>query len=113
MDIMVGQVALGVYAALLIGGGYIGYAKAGSRSSLLSGIFSGGITIVALVISVGQPTIGFWIAAVLAVMMLAFFVARLMKTRKFMPSGVMALTSLVVAAMLIYLAAQPKGVGPG
>lgn len=112
MDPILGEVALGVYAALLGGGGVMGYRKAGSRSSLFAGLGSAGMAVGSLLVALYQPTIGFWLGAVLAVMMLGLFTARLLKTRKVMPSGMLAFLSLCMAVLLIVLAAQPTGLGP-
>jgi uncharacterized membrane protein (UPF0136 family) len=96
---LIGQVALGIYGVLLITGGIVGYLKAGSLPSVIAGTISGLFAFGALGAST-QGILGFQIGAGLAALMLVVFDIRFYKTRKFMPSGLLAATSLVVLTLL-------------
>ncbi|HEV3166841.1 MAG TPA: TMEM14 family protein [Isosphaeraceae bacterium] len=108
MDPILGQIALGIYALLLACGGVMGYVKAGSKPSLVAGLASACLAILSLVVAAFQPTLGLGLGAVLALLLLAIFGARFLKSRKFMPSGLLLVVSLVMVALLIVLASQTK-----
>src|SRR5256885_999387 len=97
-----GQIALVVYAVLLAVGGVIGYTKAASRPSLIAGLASALAAIAALVLSFQSTSLGMGLGSALAVFLFLFFGYRFaMKTRKFMPSGLLAVVSLIVLAVAI------------
>ncbi len=98
----VGQVALGVYAALLAAGGLMGFLKAKSRPSLIAGLVSAFAAIIALILTASGVAFGFPLGLALAVFLFVFFGYRFAaKGRKFMPNGMMAVVSLIVAALLV------------
>ncbi|KAI7865093.1 transmembrane protein 14C [Spinellus fusiger] len=83
-----------VYGTLVAVGGLIGYVKAGSQISLLSGLVLGtGISVGAYKASYGS--IGLGLASNL--ILLAVMANRYRKTGKFMPAGLIALTSTSMA----------------
>ncbi len=85
---------LGVYLALLVAGGVAGWLKAGSRVSLITALVSAALLAVCGYGPVPDgPT---WVAG-LQVLLLGVFVARWIKTRKFMPAGLMVV--LTAAAL--------------
>jgi uncharacterized membrane protein (UPF0136 family) len=99
-----GASVLLVYAALMLAGGVMGYAKAGSKPSLIAGSASA----VVLVIAWGwsrSSVAGLWLGAVVAVALCVVFGLRLRKTGKIMPSGVMLAISVLAAAALAFAAA--------
>jgi uncharacterized membrane protein (UPF0136 family) len=96
---LIGQVALGIYGVLLIVGGIVGYLRAGSLPSVIAGTISGLLAFAALAVST-QGILGFRMGAVLAALMLIVFDIRFFKTRKVMPSGLLATLSLVVLTLL-------------
>lgn len=99
---IVGHVALGVYALLLAVGGIMGFIKAGSRPSLISGLVSSLAALVALGLALGGSAFGFPLGLLLAAALFVFFGYRYAtKGRKFMPGGLMAIVSLVVLGVLI------------
>lgn len=84
-----------VYALFVAIGGIIGYVKAKSNQSLISGLGSGIALAIAWYISLQNPTIGLALAAVIALALLIVFALRLRATGKFMPAGLLAGLSLV------------------
>ena len=90
-----------VYAALVILGGILGWVKARSRPSLVAGLVFG----LALAVSgwaIFQELRGGGPASlVLAVLLLAVMTLRFRRTRKFMPAGLVAVVSALVAAWLV------------
>lgn len=111
MDPVIGRIVLVVYAALLGAGGVMGYLKAGSRPSLIAGLASAALALLALGGTFVDPKLGFGAGAVLAALLLAMFAARFAKGRKFMPSGMMILVSGVALALLIAQVMSPRPAG--
>ncbi|MDB5349101.1 MAG: hypothetical protein JWN86_348 [Planctomycetota bacterium] len=111
--VMVGQVALLVYAVLLGVGGLIGFLKAGSRPSLIAGLSSAAIAMLSLGLT-WLGGLGFWLGLILAVLMTGTFAVRFRKTGKFMPSGMLAVMSLVMIGLMGWAisAMRPPSVPP-
>ena len=102
ISLVAGQVILGVYAVLLGVGGIIGYTKAGSRPSLIAGLGSALAALFALMLSLQNTRWGMGLGALLAILLAAFFGYRFaVKTRKFMPAGLLAVVSVVVLAVTL------------
>src|SRR5271157_683084 len=100
ISLVAGRIVLGVYAVLLAVGGVIGYTKAGSRPSLIAGLGSAVAAILALLLSLQNPTWGMGVGALVAFVLAIFFGYRYAaKTRKFMPAGLLAVVSVVVLAV--------------
>jgi uncharacterized membrane protein (UPF0136 family) len=89
-----------VYGAMMMMGGLMGYLKVGSKASLIAG---GGMGLGLL-----ASGFGVWrgsedsliVAEVIAALLLVIFAIRLAKTRRFMPTGLLAMLSL--AAVVIF-----------
>jgi uncharacterized membrane protein (UPF0136 family) len=95
------QPVLVVYALLLLIGGFIGFAKAGSRASLIAGIVSGLAALVAVYLTTQDPRLGLATGAVVALLLAGFFGYRfLRKTRKFMPAGLLSVVSILVLVIV-------------
>jgi uncharacterized membrane protein (UPF0136 family) len=98
---LVGQVTLGLYAILLALGGVIGYLKAGSRPSLIAGTLSALLAALALGLSAGNTRWGVPLGLILSISLFVLFGYRYaVKTRKFMPAGLLAIVSLVVLGVM-------------
>jgi uncharacterized membrane protein (UPF0136 family) len=98
---LVGQITLGIYAVLLAVGGVIGYLKAGSRPSLIAGSISAIAAASALFLSIRSHPWGVPLGLILSISLFILFGYRYAaKTRKFMPSGLLAVASLVVIAVM-------------
>jgi uncharacterized membrane protein (UPF0136 family) len=96
-----GVVAAIAYGILAIVGGIIGYVQAKSKASLISGIISGLLLIIAGVMQLQGQGLGRILAIVVTIALIIVFAMRLAKTRKFMPAGLM--TALGVAALVVML----------
>ena len=102
MSPLVGQVTLGIYAALLAVGGTMGFVKAGSKASLIAGVVSAVVALIALGFATHRGVLGFPLGLVLAIALLGLFGHRYAaKGRKFMPSGLLAIVSLLVIGVLV------------
>jgi len=96
-----------VYAVLVIGGGVLGFVKAGSRPSLIAGIL-GGLALLAAGWGISQGQVwGLPAALALILGLLVFFAARYVRTRAFMPGGLMSILSLL-ALVSVELAARGR-----
>ncbi len=95
-----------LYALLILVGGIIGHAKAGSTASLVMGIFFGALLLIAAgCMFAKRPLVrqrGVYFALALTVILDAFFSYRYLSTMKFMPSGMLAVVSLGVMFYLVY-----------
>ena len=98
---LVGQITLGIYAVLLGIGGLMGYLKAGSRPSLIAGSISAAVAARPVGLSAANPRLGVPLGLLLSITLFVLFGYRYaVKTRKFMPSGLLAIASLVVLAVM-------------
>jgi len=99
---LVVEITLGLYALLLAAGGLIGYFKAGSRASLIAGTSSAVAALLALWLWSKNSPFGLPLGLVLSIVLFLLFAHRYAaKTRKFMPSGLLAVVSLIVLAMML------------
>jgi uncharacterized membrane protein (UPF0136 family) len=86
---------LWIYIVLLVIGGLIGFLKAKSKVSL---IMSVGFAI-ALSLCAANIIFRPYVADILLVVLLGVFVARLAKTKKFMPAGLMLVITIIALAL--------------
>lgn len=89
------------YGIIVMIGGIIGYLKAGSVASLVSGSFSGLLLVFAGVIQLHGKTWGSILAAIVTAILLVFFAFRLAKSRKFMPAGLMTILGMIALAVMV------------
>ena len=102
VPLIVAHITLGIYAVLLAVGGIMGFVKARSHASLISGLISAVFAVVALVVSRLGYSWGIPLGATLAVVLFVVFGYRYaIRNRNFMPSGMLAVVSLVVLAILM------------
>lgn len=92
-----------LYAILVSLGGILGFVKAKSYVSLVSGLISGVALGLAWYISLQSLATGLAIATAIALVLLGVFAVRFHRTRSFMPAGLMAALSFV--ASVLFLAA--------
>ncbi|TAE58799.1 MAG: hypothetical protein EAZ76_14865 [Nostocales cyanobacterium] len=97
---------LGIFAAfgygiLVLIGGIIGYIQVKSQVSLISGIISGLLIIIAAYCQLQGITWGLALAGVVTGFIVTFFAIRLAKTRKFMPAGLMVIFGVLALVIIL------------
>ena len=92
-----------IYGILVAIGGIMGYVKASSTASLVAGCVSGlALAGSAVAMMRGSYQTGWWIALVVAILLLGRFgSAALSGGFKFMPGGLVIILSLIVIALLL------------
>ena len=91
---------LWIYIILLVAGGLVGYLKGKSQVSLMMSVAFA----VALSLCGAGIIFKYYVADILLALLLAVFAMRLVKTKKFMPGGLMlAITILALALRHIRL----------
>lgn len=88
-----------IYGVLVLVGGIIGYIKAKSKKSLISGISSGLGLVVAWFLCGVAPIMGLGLATLISIVLFIVFLLRLFRTRSFMPSGMMMVFSLIATVL--------------
>ncbi len=111
--IEIAQVVLAIYGILLIVGGIVGKIKSGSSASLFAGAISGIVALVGFWQSLSDPAAGFLTGGLVGLLLTGIFMSRFVRTRKFMPAGLVLLLSLLVGILTImarqeYLLNQDK-----
>lgn len=98
---MTANTILWIYIGLLVVGGFIGYLKAKSQVSLITSLaFAGLLTLCALNLFV--PGVEYALLGLLLVV----FVIRFVKTKKFMPSGMLMALTIVTLVLYAILSAS-------
>src|ERR1700758_4053479 len=85
---------LWIYIVLLVVGGLIGYLKARSKVSLIVSACSAAVLILCAI-----GIISMIVADILLALLLVVFAVRLTKTKKFMPSGLLLLLTILALAL--------------
>ena len=90
------------YGGIVLAGGVAGFVMARSRASLIAGVASAALLLIAGTLMLRGVKAG-WIGAMaVTVLLLAFFAARWLNGRKFMPAGMMVLASAAALALLAW-----------
>ncbi len=90
------------FSALLIVGGVAGFLKARSKASLIASVAS------AIPLAVAAAGIlPFWVVPLVLVSLMVVFAKRLATTRKFMPSGMLLILTLLTAGIVWALIWKP------
>jgi len=98
---IIAAIAYGIIALI---GGITGYIQARSIASLISGIISGLLLLAGAVFYLQGQAWGFTLALIVTAILVIVFTIRFVKTRKFMPAGLMltlgVLTLIVMVSQL-------------
>ncbi len=102
------QIVLLLYALIVAAGGVMGYVSAQSTVSLINGLIAGVLLLVGFALSFRNPTLGFGLGAVIALLLAVFFAYRFFTTGKWMPGGITMIISVVAfIAMVAALLRKP------
>ena len=82
---------LWIYIVLLFLGGLMGFLKAKSKISLITSALFAAILVLCNIGIINPP----YVADIVMVFLLVFFACRLMKSKKFMPNGLMSALTLI------------------
>ncbi|WP_071516966.1 TMEM14 family protein [Geitlerinema sp. PCC 9228] len=88
------------YGILALAGGIFGYIKVKSKPSLISGTISGILLLAAAIMQAMQVSGGLLFAIVVTAALVVVFAIRLVKTRKFMPAGLMLVAGIVTLVVM-------------
>lgn len=91
------EVILWIYIVLLLVGGLIGFLKAKSKVSLITSTL---FAVILGICAVEKLRVE-WSWGILSFLALIFFI-RLLKTKKFMPSGMMLLITLITIVAMVW-----------
>jgi len=95
------NIVLAVYGVLMLGGGFMGYAKAGSMMSLIMGIVSSIVIFAGLYLSKSNTRMGYGLISMMSAILAVTFIIRLVKTGSFMPSGMLVILSIIAVIVSI------------
>ena len=95
------NIATFAYGILALVGGIIGYVQVKSKMSLISGLISGILLLGSGVLMLQGQTVSLILALVVTSALIIVFAIRLIKTRKFMPAGLMLGAGLVTLVCLV------------
>jgi uncharacterized membrane protein (UPF0136 family) len=84
-----------VFGLLTIAGGVMGYVSKGSVPSIVAGVISGLLLLLAAFLLPGNAAAGLGIALVVSLLLAGRFVPAFLKTGSAMPAGLMSFLSLV------------------
>ena len=90
---------LWIYIVLLLFGGLIGFLKAGSKVSLITSSVSAVALILTAIPGLLGPGLARGLADLIMAALLVVFAIRLTKTKKFMPSGLMLVITVLALAL--------------
>lgn len=96
----VSSIISNIYSALLILGGIMGFVKAHSKMSLITGIVSGALVFLACKIGAKKPKEGYLFVAAISLVLAIFFSMRFASSHAFMPSGLMLILSTTTFAVV-------------
>ena len=94
-------IAASTYGVLSIVGGIIGYKKAGSKVSLISGTISGLLLLIGAFLQIQGQAWGLNLAIIITCILVVVFAIRFAKTRKFMPAGLMVFVGVVALIVMM------------
>jgi uncharacterized membrane protein (UPF0136 family) len=94
-----------VFGVLTIAGGIVGYVKAGSVASIIAGVITGVLLLVAAFLLPEHRAVGLATAFIISFLLAAQFIPKFLRTGKVMPAGMMSILSAlgIIAALIAWL----------
>ena len=84
-----------IFGLLTIAGGAMGYVKAGSTISLISGSTSGVLILIAAFLLPNNVTIGLALGGIVSLLLIGYFLPAFLHAGKMMPHGLMSILSIL------------------
>src|ERR1700746_3997417 len=84
-----------IFGVLTIAGGVVGYVKAGSVASVVAGLITGVLLLVAAFLLPEQRAVGLATAFIISLLLAAQFVPKFIRTGRVMPAGMMSILSVI------------------
>ena len=88
-----------IYVVLLLLGGLFGFYKGKSKISLITSVVSAALLVLTTLRGIFEPAFARDLANLIMAALLVVFAIRLAKTKKFMPSGLMLVLTILVLAL--------------
>jgi uncharacterized membrane protein (UPF0136 family) len=95
------RIYFSIFGLLAIVGGAIGYVRAGSTVSLISGSVSGLLLLLAALLLPGHLVAGLALGGILSLLLIGYFLPRFLRTGKMMPAGMLSLLSILGMVFVI------------
>jgi uncharacterized membrane protein (UPF0136 family) len=95
------RIYLFIFGILTIGGGAMGFVKAGSRASLIAGGISGLLLLLAGWLMATKPQAGVILGLVISLALAGRFAPAFLKTYAVMPAGLMTLCSIIGVVLTV------------
>jgi len=95
------KIVLLIYGLLMLVGGYMGWAKAASKASLIAGVLSSVLIFLGTYLLGINAKVGQIVVTVVSGLLSLIFVMRFLKTQAFMPAGLLLLLSVAVFALCL------------
>lgn len=95
------RIYFSIFGLLAIVGGAIGYVRAGSTVSLISGSVSGLLLLLAAFLLPGHLVAGLALGGILSLLLIGYFLPRFLRTGKMMPAGMLSLLSILGMVFVI------------
>ena len=91
-----------IFGLLTIAGGAMGYVKAGSTISLIAGLISGVLLLLAAFLLPAQAMAGLALGGLVSLLLIGYFLPAFLRTGKVMPAGMMAILSILGVVFAIF-----------
>lgn len=88
-----------IYIVLLLAGGLMGFFKAKSKVSLITSALAAALLVLARAPGIFQPGFALGLGNVIMAALIVVFAIRLAKTKKFVPSGLMLVITILALAL--------------
>jgi uncharacterized membrane protein (UPF0136 family) len=94
-----------LFGVLTIAGGIVGYVKAGSVVSIIAGVITGVLLLVAAFLLPEHRAAGLATGFIISLLLAAQFIPKFLRTGKVMPAGMMSILSVlgIIAALVAWL----------
>jgi len=91
-----------IFGLLTIAGGVMGYLKAGSTASLIAGLISGLLVLIAAFLLPGHAAAGLALGGLVSLLLIGYFLPAFLRNGRMMPHGMMSVLSILGVVFAIF-----------